>query len=141
MRKQIKKILVPMDGSPNSMRALNNSIKLAKKINATITGLFIVPESPTELEMYRLIAKKVFFKQYSNFAKKARQRCKKNDVRFIDIIEYGREGPSIVSYAEKNKFDLIVMGSRGLGSVKEFFLGSISNYVIHKTKIPVLLVK
>ena len=38
-------------------------------------------------------------------------------------------------------FDLIVIGSRGMGAIKEFFLGSTSNYVMHKSKKPVLIVK
>jgi nucleotide-binding universal stress UspA family protein len=41
----------------------------------------------------------------------------------------------------KNKFDIIIIGSRGLGSVKEVFLGSVSHAVVHKSKIPVLIVK
>ncbi|MFQ5573134.1 MAG: universal stress protein, partial [Nitrosopumilaceae archaeon] len=52
-------------------------------------------------------------------------------------------GFDIVKFAhnKKNKIDLIVIGARGLGSVKEVFLGSVSNYVVHKSKIPVVLVK
>ena len=38
-------------------------------------------------------------------------------------------------------FDLIVIGSRGMSATKEFFLGSTSNYVMHKSKKPVLIVK
>jgi len=45
------------------------------------------------------------------------------------------------AHTKKNKFDLIVIGSRGMGSAKEIFLGSTSNYVLHKSKIPVLIVK
>ena len=43
--------------------------------------------------------------------------------------------------AKKEKFDLIVIGSRGMGTAKEIFLGSTSNYVLHKSPIPVLIVK
>jgi len=46
-----------------------------------------------------------------------------------------------MKFAQKNVFDLIVIGARGLGSGKELFLGSVSSYVIHKSKIPVLLVR
>ncbi|MGI0060358.1 MAG: universal stress protein [Nitrosotalea sp.] len=44
-------------------------------------------------------------------------------------------------FASDNKFDLIVMGSRGMSPIKELFLGSVSNAVIHKSKVPVLVVK
>jgi len=60
-------------------------------------------------------------------------------------VEYrtseGRPRAEIVKFAQKNMFDLIVIGARGLGSGKELLLGSVSSYVIHKSKIPVLLVR
>ncbi|MCI4433735.1 MAG: universal stress protein, partial [Nitrosopumilus sp.] len=54
---------------------------------------------------------------------------------------YGHEGPKIINYANNKSFDIIVLGSRGMGSIKEIFFGSTSNYVLHKSKIPVLIVK
>ena len=53
----------------------------------------------------------------------------------------GNSGKRIVNFAEKYNFDMIVMGSRGMGSAKGVFLGSTSNHVLHKSKIPVLVVK
>jgi len=47
----------------------------------------------------------------------------------------------ITSKLSEINFDLIVIGSRGMGSAKEIFLGSVSNYVLHKSKKPVLIVK
>ncbi len=57
------------------------------------------------------------------------------------MIEYSDEGEKIVSFAAKNKCDLIVMDSRGLGSIREAFLGSTLNHVLHTSKIPVMIVK
>jgi nucleotide-binding universal stress UspA family protein len=54
---------------------------------------------------------------------------------------HGDDAPRIVKFAHDRDFDLIVIGSRGMSSIKETFLGSISNYVVHKSKIPVLVVK
>ena len=42
---------------------------------------------------------------------------------------------------KKNGIDLVVIGARGRSSAKELFLGSVSNYVLHKSKKPVLVVK
>lgn len=138
---KLKKILVPLDGSNNSFRGLDKAISLAKQSESFITGIFVIPNLPSELDVFRTMVNRSIHKQYDNFTKKAKEKCSKNGVNFIDIIEFGKEGPRIVSYAKKNNFDLIVMGSRGLGSVSEFFLGSTSNYVLRTSKIPVMIVK
>jgi nucleotide-binding universal stress UspA family protein len=138
---KLKKILVPLDGSDNSFRGLDKAISLAKQSESLITGIFVIPNLPSELDAFKAIVNRTIHKQYENFTKKAKEKCSKNGIDFIDIIEFGKEGPRIVSYAKKNNFDLIVIGSRGLGSVSEFFLGSISNYVLRTSKIPVMIVK
>ena len=138
---RFNKILVPLDGSKNSFRALSNAITLAKQTQSEITGLFVIQSNPSEIDTLRNILKKNQKTQYQNIMKKARMQCKRNDIGFIDLLEYGHEGNTIVSFARKNKFDLIVIGSRGLGPLKEFFLGSTSRHVVHYSKIPVLVIK
>ena len=130
-----------MDGSKNSFRALDNAIKLAKQTGASITDIFVIQSFPTEMGLVRTIVGKALSKKAKNFMRTANAKCTKNQIQFMDIIEYGEESQMIVSFAHKNNFGLIVIGSRGLGSVKEFFLGSTSNYVLHKSKIPVSVVK
>lgn len=138
---KIKNILVPLDGSKNSFRALNNAIKLATSVGATITGIFVIQAFPTEMGLVRTIVGKALSKKSKNFMRTAQIKCKRNNVEFVDIIEYGEEGRTIVSFAHKNNFNLIIIGSRGNNKTREFFLGSVSNYVVHKSKIPVLIVK
>jgi nucleotide-binding universal stress UspA family protein len=72
---------------------------------------------------------------------KAKTFCSQNGILFYRKIIKGDEGPKIVKFANDNNFDLIVIGSRGMSSIKEIFLGSTSNYVVHKSKTPVLIVK
>lgn len=47
----------------------------------------------------------------------------------------------ILNFSQKNKYDIIIIGSRGLGSIKEVFLGSTSHAVVQKSKIPVMIIK
>lgn len=141
MSRTIKKILVPLDGSKNSFRGLDKAIQLAKSTNASITGLFVIQAIPTELGILRTAIGKALSKQSKNFLSTARRKCKLHKVDFIDVIEYGDEGAVIASFAKKHNFDLIVMGSRGLGGVRQLILGSTTNYVLHHSKIPVLVVK
>ena len=61
---------------------------------------------------------------------------------FKEKMMRGDIGFNIIKLAHgKDKFDMIVIGSRGRGSIKEMFFGSTSNYVIHTSKIPVVVVK
>ncbi|KER06507.1 Universal stress protein [Marine Group I thaumarchaeote SCGC AAA799-E16] len=67
-------------------------------------------------------------------------RSSSNGILFYEKILYGGIGPRIVKFAHEKNFDLIVIASRGMGSVKELFLGSTSNYVLHKSRMPILAV-
>ena len=72
----------------------------------------------------------------------AKTLVEKNGIKFKERLMRGDIGYNIVKFAHgKEKFDMIVMGSRGRSSTKEVFFGSVSNYVIHTSKIPVLIVK
>ncbi len=73
----------------------------------------------------------------------AESYCKKNKIKFVGYIIKGNPGYEIIKISKKrrSKIGLIVIGSRGKGPTTEIFLGSVSNYVIHKAKIPVMIVK
>ena len=72
---------------------------------------------------------------------KAKIRSAQNGIMFKNKIVYGDTGPKIVDFARKIGSDIIVIASRGRGLVKETFLGSTSNYVVHKSQIPVMVCK
>ncbi|MGY5143092.1 MAG: universal stress protein [Candidatus Nitrosopumilus sp. bin_32a] len=138
---QIKKILVPLDGSSNSFRGLGVAIHMARESHATITGLYVAgivkprtndPITPLE---------KILLSHAQKIMKKAKLLAAKKGILFFDRVSYGDDGKRIVEVAEKQNFDLIVIGSRGMGAAKEIFLGSTSNYVLHKSNKPVLVVK
>ncbi len=71
---------------------------------------------------------------------KSRQKLYGNKIK-SKILFGDKIGSTIVKFSSHNKFDLIVIGSRGLSSRMERFLGSVSNYVIYNSKIPVVLVR
>jgi nucleotide-binding universal stress UspA family protein len=68
-------------------------------------------------------------------------KSSKPSVRVSSTILEGRPADKIVEAAKEGGFDLIVMGSRGLGGVKEFFLGSVSDRVADEATCPVAIVK
>jgi len=141
IKNQIKRILLPMDGSKTSERALDEAIELARATHATILGVNIIPFLPAEfvpaVSPYKIYQKK----EAGLFLERAKYRAAKHGILFSYVIAYGSPVEQIIGIAKKKKIDLIVIGARGKGRVKEMFLGSVSNAVLHKSKIPVLLVK
>ena len=141
MAMKIKKILVPLDGSDNSFRGLDVAIHMARESHATITGLYVVGITKPRTNEPISSLEKLLLDHAQKIMKKAKLRAAKKGILFFDRVSYGDDGPRIVDVAEKKDFDLIVIGSRGMSAAKEIFLGSTSNYVLHKSKKPVLVVK
>jgi nucleotide-binding universal stress UspA family protein len=137
----IKKILVPLDGSSNSFRGLDVAIHMARQCHATITGLYVIGMVKPQTNEPIAPLEKMLLDYAQKIMKKAKLKAAKKGILFFDRVSYGDDGKRIVEIAEKQNFDLIVIGSRGMGAAKELFLGSTSNYVLHKSKKPILMVK
>jgi len=143
IKKKVTKILVPLDGSENSMRGLEMAISVARSFGATITGIFSINLPPhTEFRGVGSVRESLH-KEAKEFLEKAKVLAAQNGIVFTEKIMQGDPGYNIIKFAhnKRDKFDLVVIGSRGRGSIKEMFFGSVSNYVIHSSKIPVLIVK
>jgi nucleotide-binding universal stress UspA family protein len=138
---KIKRILVPLDGSANSFRGLDVAIHMARQCHATITGLYVVGIAKPRIDEQISSPEKIFLEYAQKIMKKAKLKAAQKGILFFDRVSYGADEKRIVDIAEKKNFDLIVIGSRGMGAAKEIFLGSTSNYVLHKSKKPVLIVK
>ncbi len=123
------KILVPVDCSKNSMRGVNFAISLVKSSGGSITELYVEPSRGKGNP------------DMGNFFKKAEIHAQSQGVSIRNKISTGSPGPEIINYAKNNKYDLIVIGARGFSKVKKLFFGSVSNYVLHSSKIPVMIVK
>ncbi len=142
IKKDIKKILVPLDGSKNSLEGLDEAIFLAKHCNSTITTLCVIPSyPPLPLMGNQIPYEKHILEHVKKFMLEAKRKCASSGIKFNEKIIKGIATVDISEFASDNRFDLIVMGSRGMSPIKELFLGSVSNAVIHKSKVPVLVVK
>ncbi|QUC64758.1 universal stress protein [Nitrosopumilus sp. K4] len=152
-KKAIKKILVPLDGSKNSFRALEETINLAKYTESQIVGIYVIPSDISSLPLIEIIQplsslkpagfQKRIIKYGEKIIAKAKEICMQNKIRFSGQVIKGNPGSDIVKFSnsKKNKIGMIVIGSRGKGPTTEILLGSVSNYVIHKAKSPVMIVK
>ena len=140
INQKIKKILAPMDGSKNSFRGLDMAIYLARQCGGTITGLFVMPNPLSVFEPITFDRK--YLSKFANeLMSRAKERCAQSGIVFKGKTTTGNGAIEIMNFSQKNKYDIIVIGARGLGSVKEAFLGSVSHAIVHKSKIPVLVIK
>lgn len=143
MAVKTKKILVPLDGSKNSLRGLDMAIHLARQSQGTITALAIktVPGIYAIHPLGFLDFNSM--KEVKKLLADAKLRAAKKGIMLTGKTIAGDPGYDIARFANnsKNGIDLVVIGARGRSAAKEIFLGSVSNYVLHKSKKPVLVVK
>jgi len=137
-----KKILVPLDSSKKTNYVLEEAINIAKQYDASIVALYILPFSPVSYRDNPIAQEKMFAEAKANLAK-VNETAKKDGVVLQTKILKGHPGKLISNFAnqKKNGIDLIVIGSRDLGGFKEMFLGSVSNFVVHKSKVSTMVVK
>ena len=132
---------MPLDGSKNSIRGLDNAISIARACHAVITGVYIIPIYPKSifdsLMPYYIHPEK----EAKKFMAVAKRRAAQNGIVFKSKIITGSPTCEIQDLAKSKKYDMIVVGARGRGSIKETFLGSVSNAIVHKSRIPVLVTK
>ena len=142
------KILVAMDGSEPSEHALNHAVEHADKWNAELIIVSVVP--PISPLVYMGPAP-MYIEEYNKAARESHQSVLtksstkiKNDhpgIKFETRLEEGRPADVIVEIAKDEDVDLIVMGSRGLGGITGWVLGSTSRHVVETCTKPVLIVK
>ena len=139
----VKKILVPLDNSKNSFRGLSTAIYFAKLSDAKVVALHAVYAPPKGDFDTSGRFNKNHKKQLDSMMNIAQNQCEKAGVDFDEKIVYGNPGYEIAKFANasRNKIDLVVIGSRGRSSAKEIFFGSTSQFVLHKVKSPVLVIK
>ncbi|MBM3903722.1 MAG: universal stress protein [Thaumarchaeota archaeon] len=141
MADKIQKILVPLDGSDNSLRGLRHAISVAQPAGATITGLYVVNIHPKEAIRFSPQQRKKEISFAEQVIAEATNLASRSNVNFKPKTDSGNPAERITKLAKDGDYDLIVIGSRGRGARKELFLGSVSNYVLHKANAPVMVVK
>jgi len=130
-----------MDGSKNSFNALTKAIFLAKKCGALITALYVLHTPFDNPNMIYVPQTQNELKKVEKFLDTAKSQVTKNSIKFKKEIVFGHEAKEIMGFAQKNKFDLIVIGARGHGKIKQMLLGSVSNSIVQNSKVPVLVIR
>ncbi len=136
----MNKILVPVDGSKKSFEALDRALTLAGFTHGQVTAIHIIPHVLAGGSRTKDFDRNVR-QDAEIILKKAEKRAGNKDVKFKTKILRGSPGYEAVALARKGHFDHIVMSTTGSGSATGDMLGSVSNFILHKSKIPVYLIK
>ncbi|MBN8233889.1 universal stress protein [Halobacillus kuroshimensis] len=139
-----QKILVPIDGSDFSLRALKHAIEIAKAIDAELL-LLNVQYNYNSPNINRFVSKEQVRRYQQENAKEVMDEAlnviENQEVTVHTKIRIGSPDYEIAKEAKESKVYSIVMGSRGLGAIKSKILGSVSFNVLHVASCPVTMVK
>lgn len=132
-RPDFSKILVAIDGSKHAQRALNHAWQLGQKYKSKITLLNVAQT------MFPKIREETAKSMGERVVSEAESQVK--GVSADKKVELGHPAKTIIDFAKKGNYDLIVLGSRGLNPVKRFVLGSVSDKVARHAQCSVLIVR
>ena len=150
------KILVGFDGSDPSKRALHYALVLSKKFSSELLILtayqkHLLPtfssEDAEEIEVIDVELQEQYWesvkKHYANVLRSAEQIVNKDwpSVKYTSLLVEGRPSTEIMSAAQRNEVDLIILGSRGIGGVTGWILGSTAKSVLDHCDRPVFVIK
>ncbi len=139
------RLLVPIDGSDNALRAVEHVIALAAQLKAVEVQLVTVRDALASLEVKRFWTPEQIhaYQQESGEAalRAARERLDRAGIPYAASIAVGEIAPTIAKQAQESGCDMIVMGTRGMGVIGSVVLGSVANKVVHLASVPVTLVK
>jgi nucleotide-binding universal stress UspA family protein len=141
----MSRILLPVDGSDNSARAVEFAVKLAAALREFELHLLNVQDPVNTLESQECWTAEQCAALQQRAADLALTAARKQlDAANIPYTTEIAEGPvarTIADYARDWQCDLIVMGTRGMSALGSLVMGSIATQVVHLAEVPVMLVK
>lgn len=141
----MKKILVPVDGSDNSMKALEKAYELGTLKDSEILILTVVNsqrDNPYIIDQdYTSKLSKENIARGEKLLNEAKEKLKDYPGEVKTMLRNGNVAETIIDIAEDEGYDVIVMGRRGLNKSSRSLLGSISSKVINYANTSVLVVK
>ena len=137
-----KNILLAWDGSEHSTRAVDKAIEIAKcDTESKVVVVYVADTSKAKSEVLQNWNSVDITGTKEQRLRNIEDKVKKAEIQYEIKMLQGEPGPAIVEYTNKNKFDVVVVGSRGLNALQEMVLGSVSQKVAKRANCPVLIVK
>lgn len=137
-------ILVPVDGSDNSYRALDAALLLSEKLGSNISVVHVMEQVPiTHIGSEKLLSEflEAYKKENQDILSKCSEIATQKGLTIKTLLLQGNPASVILDYSKQEKFDLLIMGSRGMGKFKELILGSVSSKIVHHSPCAVLLIR
>ncbi len=142
MRKSLYlKILVPLDGSEFSSKALEHACAISKTFDSQLVLIYVVDKSLPINLLDRTEYLKILRHFGKNVLKKGHDTALRNGIDSKSVLKEGNVVNEIVKFAKKENCNLIVVGNKGLGAVAKFFLGSVSSKLASSSPCSVFIVK
>ncbi len=149
------KMLVCTDGSEQSQKALEKAVEIAGGCRVDQVSIINVFESKYDLSEAttdRAPLTQEDLKRFEKIGEQQREERKTllseaaklfedNNIKVKTLLECGHPAETIAKVASEGNYDMIVIGSRGLGGFRKMLLGSVSNAVLQQAKSSVLVVK
>ncbi|HTT95821.1 MAG TPA: universal stress protein [Solirubrobacterales bacterium] len=132
-------ILVALDGSADSQTALRHAVVLARDQNAKLTLATVVPHTPTPVGP-GVAAPPDTDDSHNEIIREALAAIPR-DIGVTTRLEHGDVAETILRLVASETYDLLVMGSHGHSRVHRALLGSVSQRVLHKAAVPVLMLR
>ncbi|MCM3666783.1 universal stress protein [Mesobacillus subterraneus] len=137
-----KRIMLASDGSDHSLRAAKKAAELAKlNADSEITVVYVIDGQTSKEDVLHNPNRTVVEEKRKMRLQPVTSLLNSENLSFKLEKLLGEPGPAIVDYANKNEFDVVVVGSRGLNGLQEMVLGSVSHKVAKRVKAPVMIVK
>lgn len=138
----LNKVLVAADGSDHSIRCFEKALHLVESNpDAEMTVIYVVDGQKSKEDILHHFDKTAVEQTRKNRLAPLESVLKDKNLPYKIEILHGEPGPTIVEYANARSFDIVVVGSRGLNSLQEMVLGSVSHKVAKRVKAPVMIVK
>lgn len=138
------KILVAYDGSKAAKQALSQAIKICASFGSKLEVVHVSSYSAFQIGQTFIPVPQNFAEEVYAHAEKILDEAREQISELPSaraILLQGQPAKAILEYAEDSNCDLIVIGSRGLGGIRELVLGSVSHNVVQHAKVPILVVK
>ena len=134
-----ERILVGLDGSQCSEKALDQAISMAKVCNSRLFAISVIDLYPESLEVAYNLEEKMS-KEARELLERAKDRAAKENISCETIVHLGKPPHKfIIQEAAEKSIDLIVVGTHGRTGLKKALMGSVAERIIGHAPCPVLV--